>query len=150
MVRPPPHESPPMTTPSRRDALLQQPVIGRHRVLDRRREGVLRGQPVVEAQHPGVGHAGQVGQRRAVRPHGADHVAAAVQVHDHPVIRDAESGNPLGGDAARSDLLEHRVFGQLKLAGELFVPDPELLDGGEALGLLLARPEHGNCLVQFW
>ena len=79
------------------------PAEEKRNILDGRWKGLFRGHPVDEARHQGIELPGQVGHRRLVLPQRADHVAPAVQVHDHPVFGDAGGGNPLGGDASQGN-----------------------------------------------
>ena len=85
----------------RAPALMHQVVPGLFRVLQRRRVGVLRGQPVLEGQHRAAGALGQLCRQRPGVAQIAGGVAAAVAVqNDFAGVFPLLGAHPCGGHAA--------------------------------------------------
>jgi hypothetical protein len=97
---------------------VQEGAVGAQGVLDRGREGVLGGEPVVRRVRPEAGPGHQVAGQRQGGLGGAEHEAAAVEVQDRPgaapVVRlDVQCGpvaerRPRGADAAGHDHPGHQ------------------------------------------
>lgn len=87
-------------------AAVQQPAVRGEGVLQRRREGVLGGQPVVGRQDRQAGVERQPGRDGPVRAGRAHHVPAAVQVQDGagrgPPVVGVAADHPFADDAGPS------------------------------------------------
>ena len=95
--------------PRRVDPALEEPVPGDHRVVDRRGEGVLGREPVVDGEGVGAGGLREAQDEVAVGVDAADRVAAAVQVEDPAVVGALAMKEPARHRARAHVLLAHTL-----------------------------------------
>ena len=82
------------------DSSAEEPAVGRHGVVELRRERVLGGQPVVDDEPAGARREAEPRDRLAVRVDRSDGVPAAVQVQNHPRLVASVAAEPFGRDAS--------------------------------------------------
>jgi hypothetical protein len=88
------------------NALIEQPTIGGHGIVEGRRKGMLGRQAVVEEERVGGRRARDGGREMAMGARRPDHVAAAVQVeYDMPRPR-RRRAQPFRGRRARRHALD--------------------------------------------
>jgi hypothetical protein len=68
------------------NALLQQPAVGGGRVVDLRRVGVVRGEPVIEAQRTGANRLGDVAEELSMCVDRSADETAAVHAQHHAIL----------------------------------------------------------------
>ena len=82
------------------DAAIEHPLVRGHRVVDRRGERVLGGEPVVGDEHAGVGREGERARQWPVAERRSAAVAAAVEMHQPRRVvgplRDQQRRHPVG------------------------------------------------------
>jgi hypothetical protein len=123
---------------------LEEPPVGRERVVDGGGEGVLGRAAVIEQQRAGAGRAGDRRREMAVRPRRTDHVPAAVEVEHHRRAR-ARRAQPLCGRLRRRHALDADVRRRRERALGAVVGRAQLLEGQPALRRQLRQVRaHGR------
>src|SRR5207302_7410839 len=66
-------------------AVIEQPLVGMHRVIDRRWKGVLGRETIVRHEHARLGRKGEMARRLSPGVGRAEHKSAAKQIKNGPI-----------------------------------------------------------------
>ena len=128
-----------------RQTLREQPLVGRDGVVEPGRERVLRGESVVDREHPHARRAAQLAGQAAVRRARAADVAAAVQVQQRAVVADARRLDPLAVYVADPQLGPAHVAGRSQaLTRHLEGPADPPVAAAHRLAAQGRQPHHAD------
>ena len=110
------------------DSLAEEPSVGRHRVIQRRWEPVLRCEAVVDEQDADAGLVREMRDERAIGVHEPECIASAMQVEDGTIICCSGGNVPFARYGVGPDRGAVQACWQLRGRQALHIP-AELLDG---------------------
>lgn len=120
---------------------VEEGPVGVHAVLDRGREGMFGGEPVVQRVRPEAGLGDEVSGQGQGRLGGAEHPGPTVEVEDRSGARSGLRLDPQGRSPAEFRRRGAEALGHLHAGHERTESGAHLLDRGRAL--VAALPHHG-------